>query len=150
VPKLSRRQLLVRGGVLAGTLTFSRVPAAALAARAGVLSAGRRRTYRALVAALAASPDGRCRHADSGRAARAFAEWYAGQPPTVRAHVDGVLDGLGAWWDGSYAGLTRSAAGADPARAATIASAMALAARTTEPPPSDADDRSVALALLAA
>jgi hypothetical protein len=74
----------------------------------------------------------------------------APSPSRSRAHVDGVLDSLGAWWDGSYAGLTRSAAAADPARAATIASAMALAARTTEPPPADADDRTVPPALVAA
>lgn len=150
MPDLSRRQLLVRGGVLAGTLTLSRVPSAAFAARAGGLSAARRTTYRRLVAALAASPDGHCRHAGSGKAARAFADWYGTQPQPVRAHVDGVLDSLGAWWDRSYAGLTRSAAGADPARAATIASAMALAARTTEPPPADEDDRTVPPTLVAA
>ena len=84
-----------------------------------------------------------------GRAARDFADWYGSQPEMLRAHVDGVLDDLGRWWDGSYAALTWSAGGPDAARSATVASALGLAERTTEPPPLDEDDRSVTSALVA-
>lgn len=149
MPKLSRRQLLARGGAAVGTLTLARLPTAAWAASASRLSPERCATYRRLVGALAKSPDGRARHAACGRAARDFADWYGSQPEMLRAHVDGVLDDLGRWWDGSYAALTRSAGGPDAARSATVASALGLAERTTEPPPLDEDDRSVTSALVA-
>jgi hypothetical protein len=146
MPNVSRRQLLVRGGVVVGTLTLARVPSAAWAASASRLSSARRTTYRQLVGALGRSPDGRARHKAGALAARDFAEWYGAQPATLRAHADAVLDDLGRWWDGSYAGLTRSAGAA---RTATVASALGLAERTTEPPPLDEDDRSVTSALQA-
>lgn len=146
MPNLSRRQLLLRGGVAAGALTLARVPSAAWAAPGARLSPARRTTYRRLVGALAKSPDGRARHKAGAAAARDFADWYGAQPEALRANADAVLDDLGRWWDGSYAGLTRSAGAA---RTATVASALGLAERTTEPPPLDEDDRSVTSALVA-
>ena len=130
----------------AGALTLARVPSAAWAAPAARLSPARRTTYRRLVGALAKSPDGRARHKAGATAARDFADWYGAQPEALRAHADAVLDDLGRWWDGSYAGLTRSPGAA---RTATVASALGLAERTTEPSPVDEDDRSVTSALRA-
>jgi hypothetical protein len=115
----------------------------AVATGAGLASGGtawaapdqRAATYRALVRALRAAPDGRFRHADPRAAQRRFARWYAAQPATIQAHADAVLDALRANGAPRYAEL------AGPRRhRATMAAAVALACVGCEPPPG-ADER---------
>jgi hypothetical protein len=92
-------------------------------------------TYRALVRALRAAPDGRFRHADPGAAYRRYARWYAAQPDAIRVHADAVLDALSDAGPPAYAEL------AAPRRdRAAVAAAVALACVGCEPPPS-ADER---------
>jgi hypothetical protein len=92
-------------------------------------------TYRSLVRALRAAPDGRFRHADPWAAERRFARWYAAQPATIQEHADAVLDALRANGTMRYAQL------ASPrSERATMAAAVALACVGCEPPPG-ADER---------
>ena len=92
-------------------------------------------TYRALVRALRAAPDGRFRHVDPRAAHRRYARWYAAQPDAIRAHADAVLDALRDAGPPAYAEL------AAPRRSrATVAAAVALACIGCEPPPA-ADER---------
>jgi hypothetical protein len=92
-------------------------------------------TYRALVGALRAAPDGRFRHADPRAAQRRFARWYAAQPATIQEHADAVLDAL------RTNGTLRYAQLSTPRRdRATMAAAVALACVGCEPPPG-ADER---------
>jgi hypothetical protein len=92
-------------------------------------------TYRALVRALRAAPDGRFRHADPRAAQRRYARWYAAQPHAIQAHADAVLDALSDAGPPAYAEL------ATPRRdRATVAAAVALACVGCEPPPA-ADER---------
>jgi hypothetical protein len=92
-------------------------------------------TYRALVRALRAAPDGRFRHADPRAAQRRYARWYAAQPHAIQAHADAVLDALTDAGPPAYAEL------ATPRRdRATVAAAVALACVGCEPPPA-ADER---------
>jgi hypothetical protein len=92
-------------------------------------------TYRALVRALGAAPDGRFRHADPRAAYRRYARWYAAQPEAIRAHADAVLDALSAAGPPAYAELA-----APRRRRAAVAAAVALACVGCEPPPG-ADER---------
>jgi hypothetical protein len=115
----------------------------AVATGAGLASGGsawaapdqRAATYRALVRALRAAPDGRFRHADPRAAERRFARWYAAQPATIQAHADAVLDALRTNGTPRYAGLARPRSDR-----ATMAAAVALACIGCEPPPG-ADER---------
>jgi hypothetical protein len=92
-------------------------------------------TYRALVRALRAAPDGRFRHADPRAAHRRYARWYAAQPHAIQAHADAVLDALTDAGRPAYVEL------ATPRRdRATVAAAVALACIGCEPPPA-ADER---------
>jgi hypothetical protein len=92
-------------------------------------------TYRALVRALRAAPDGRFRHADPRAAQRRFARWYAAQPATIQEHADAVLEAL------RTNGTLRYGELASPRRdRATMAAAVALACIGCEPPPG-ADER---------
>jgi hypothetical protein len=114
----------------------------AVATGAGLASGGtawaapdRAATYRALVRALRAAPDGRFRHADPRAAQRRFARWYAAQPATIQEHADAVLDVL------RTNGTLRYEELASPRRdRATMAAAVALACVGCEPPPG-ADER---------
>jgi hypothetical protein len=92
-------------------------------------------TYRALVRALRAAPDGRFRHADPRAAQRRFARWYAAQPAAIQEHADAVLDAV------RNNGTLRYEELASPRRdRATMAAAVALACVGCEPPPG-ADER---------
>jgi hypothetical protein len=93
-------------------------------------------TYRAIVRALRAAPDGRFRHADPRAAYRRYASWHAAQPAAIRMHADAVLDALAAGGLPSYAQLAAQPLGSSGAgRRATVAAAVALACIGCEPPP---------------
>jgi hypothetical protein len=114
-------------GLAGGASAWAAPPRRAAATRAA--------TYRSLVRALRAAPDGRFHHADPRAAQRRYARWYAAQPDAIQAHADTVLDALRAADAPAYAQL------AAPQRdRATIAAAVALACIGCEPPPG-ADER---------
>lgn len=114
-------------GLAGGTTAWGRSVRAPVAARAA--------TYRALVRALRAAPNGRFRHADPRAAHRRYARWYAAQPHAIQAHADAVLDALTDAGPPAYVEL------ATPRRdRATVAAAVALACIGCEPPPA-ADER---------
>jgi hypothetical protein len=113
----------------------------AWAASARTPGQARAATYRALVRALRAAPDGRFRHADPRTAHRRYARWHAAQPAATRMHADAVLDALAAGGLPSYAQLAaQPSVTRDPGRRATVAAAVALACIGCEPPPG-ADER---------
>jgi hypothetical protein len=93
-------------------------------------------TYRALVRALRAAPDGRFRHADPRAAHRRYVRWYAAQPDAVKRHADAVLDALKNSGLPDYAELATQPSGAyGERRCATVAAGVALACVGCEPPP---------------
>jgi hypothetical protein len=155
VRDLDRREFLRAGGMLVAAISLAGpLPPVHAAGGGAVLCARRRATYRALLGALHHAPDGRFRHCDPARGARAFADWYAAQEPAVRLHADAVLDAVERLLAAAGAGAPRYAAlrdrplgaapdAAEAANRATIVAALALAARTCEPE-SDDDDRPVA------
>jgi hypothetical protein len=113
------------------------------------LGARRREAFRALVATLQDSPDGRFGAVAPDRAVRRLARWYGAQPPAGRTHADAVLDRLADRGVPAYADLASDgAAGADPAWSATLAAAIALAATAAEPP-ADPDERAAPFRLAA-
>jgi hypothetical protein len=139
---MDRRQFLLAGAGATG---------AALAGGTGAWAASARRpvdaraaTYRALVRALRAAPDGRFRHADAATAHRRYTRWYVAQPDVVRRHADAVLDAVNAGRPPGYAELAAPPSGASSAsgvrRCATVAAAIALACVGCEPPPGE-DER---------
>jgi hypothetical protein len=109
--------------------------ASAAAAPARHAADARAATYRSLVRALRAAPDGRFRHADPRAAQRRYAGWYAAQSDAIQAHADAVLDALSAAGAPTYAQLAAPRRGR-----ATVAAAVALACIGCEPPPG-ADER---------
>jgi len=138
---LDRRELIRAGALLAAAAGagLPRLAGPAPAAAAGsALLPQRRATYRALLIVLGEAPGGRFRHRDAVAGTRAFAAWYAAQPPEPRLHADAVLDAvdelLGARGSaaGRYAGLRDRPGGASPApeeahRRAVLMAAIALA-----------------------
>jgi hypothetical protein len=160
VRRISRRDLLKEGSAAAALLALGAGAPAAPAAGRAALSARRRAVYAALMRALQGAPDGALRHADPALAARAFAGWYAGQPPAIRLHADAVLDhldalglrragreGLGALCRWSDAG-TGSPSAEHAVNCAAVAAAVALAAQSASPAP-EPDDAPVVCALAA-
>ena len=130
---IDRRRFLLAAAAATGAGLASGATAWAGSVRAP--ADARAATYRALVRALRAAPDGRFRHADPRAAHRRYARWYAAQPDAIQAHADAVLDALSDAGPPAYAELAR------PRRArATVAAAMALACIGCEPPPA-ADER---------
>jgi hypothetical protein len=139
---LRRREFLVGTLAAAGTIALGAPPAHAAevtSSATAALGSERARTYRALVAVLAGSPDGRFRHARPGAATAAFARWYAGQAAPIRHHADAVLDVLGADGPPRYEQLARAVpACRDAAGArwrAAVAAGIELAALVIAPPP---------------
>jgi hypothetical protein len=131
---IDRRQFLfaVVGAAGAGVAGGGDARAATVRAPA----AARAETYRAVVRALRAAPDGRFRHADPRAAHRRYVRWYAGQPDAVKAHADAVLDALRAGGLPSYTELaTQPSIGRSGRRGAVVAAALALAYIGCEPPP---------------
>jgi hypothetical protein len=98
----TRRQFIQRGGVLAGALALALGGAAGLArpggtggtAQAAGLTEARRRTYTALIAAVAVQPSVRLSPAVALDAADAFAAVYDAWPDERRRQADAVLDAL--------------------------------------------------------
>jgi hypothetical protein len=130
---IDRRRFLLVATVATGAGLVGRASAWAAPVRAPAET--RAATYRALVRALRAAPDGRFRHADPRAAHRRYARWHAAQPDATRAHADAVLDALHASGPPCYAEL------ASPRhRCATVAAAVGLACIGCEPPPG-ADER---------
>jgi hypothetical protein len=128
-----RRFLIAAAGTAGAALAGS---AGSLTPPAGAAGDARAATYRALVRALRAAPDGRFRHTDPHAAHRRYARWYAAQPDAVRRHADAVLDDLRARGRPGYAELAGPADGAPGGRrCATVAAALALACVGCEPPP---------------
>ena len=127
-----RRFLLAVAAAGAGSAGGTR----AWAATVRIPDQARAATYRALVRALRAAPDGRFRHADPRAAHRRYARWYAAQPVAIRMHADAVLDALAAGGLPDYVQLTAQPSGTRGAgRRATVAAAVALACIGCEPPP---------------
>lgn len=92
----TRRQFLTRSGGAAGALALAGWTAApAGAATAAGLSAPRRRTYQALIEAVAPEAPFRLDAAVAAGAAAEFAALYAGWPPSARERADDLLDALG-------------------------------------------------------
>ena len=135
VAGIDRRRFLVTAAVAAGAGLAGDATAWAAAARRP--REARAATYRALVRALRAAPDGRFEHADPRAAQRRYARWYAAQPDAVRAHADAVLDALRAGGVPGYAEVVAPRGGE---RCATVSAALALACVGCEPPPG-ADER---------
>jgi hypothetical protein len=130
---IDRRRFLLAAAATAGAGLAGGTTAWGASTRAPAQD--RAATYRALVRALRAAPDGRFRHADPRAAHRRYARWYAAQPDAIRAHADAVLDVLRDAGPPAYAEL------AAPRRSrATVAAAVALACIGCEPPPA-ADER---------
>jgi hypothetical protein len=130
---IDRRRFLLAAAAATGAGLASGATAWAGSVRAP--ADARAATYRALVRALRAAPDGRFRHVDPRAAHRRYARWYAAQSDAIQAHADAVLDALSNAGPPAYAEL------ATPRRArATVAAAMALACIGCEPPPA-ADER---------
>jgi hypothetical protein len=130
---IDRRRFLLVAAAVAGTGLAGGASAWGASARAP--GEARAATYRALVRALRAAPDGRFRHADPRAAHRRYARWYAAQPRAIQAHADAVLDALTDAGRPAYVEL------ATPRRdRATVAAAVALACIGCEPPPA-ADER---------
>ena len=122
---IDRRRFLLAAAAATGAGLASGATAWAGSVRAP--AEARAATYRALVRALRAAPDGRFRNVDP--------RWYAAQSDAIQAHADAVLDALSDAGPPAYAEL------ATPRRArATVAAAMALACIGCEPPPA-ADER---------
>ena len=92
----SRRELLERGGLLAGALSLGVGLEAALGGpkAAAALSAGRRRTYTALVEAAVSHPSLRLDPACAAAATEDFADAYAAWAEHRRRWADRVLDAL--------------------------------------------------------
>jgi hypothetical protein len=131
---IDRRQFLFAAVGAAGAGVAG--GAGARAAAIGGPAAARAETYRALVRALRAAPDGRFRHADPRAAHRRYVGWYALQPDAVKAHADTVLDALRAGGRPSYTELaTQPRPGRSGRRGAVVAAALALAYIGCEPPP---------------
>jgi hypothetical protein len=127
---IDRRQfLLVVAGATGSGLAAG---ATAWAARARKSVDTRAATYRALVRALRAAPDGRFRHVDPDVAYGRYARWRAAQPDAVKAHADTVLDAVRRAGGPRYAEV---AAPRGARRAATMTAALALACVGCEPPP---------------
>jgi hypothetical protein len=130
---IDRRRFLLVAAAAAGAGLAGGAPAWSASARPP--AEARAATYRALVRALRAAPDGRFRHADPRAAHRRYARWYAAQPDAIQAHADAVLDALSDAGPPAYAEL------ATPRRRrAIMAAALALACIGCEPPPA-ADER---------
>lgn len=130
---IDRRRFLFVAAAATGARLASGAPAWGRSLRAP--REARAGTYRALVRALRAAPDGRFRHADPRAAQRRYARWYAAQPHAIQAHADAVLDALTDAGPPAYVEL------ATPRRdRATVAAAVALACIGCEPPPA-ADER---------
>jgi hypothetical protein len=131
---IDRRRFLFAVAAAAG----AGLPGGARAWAATMPTPGQARaaTYRALVRALRAAPDGRFRHADPRAAHRRYAGWYAAQPAAIRRHADAVLDALRAGGLPDYAQLAAQPSGTRGAgRCATVAAAVVLACIGCEPPP---------------
>jgi len=96
---LDRREFIRAGLLLAAAAGagFPRLgaPAVAATAAAPALSPGRQASFQALLGALREAPGGRFRHRDAAAGTRAFADWYAAQPPAMRLHADTVVDAVG-------------------------------------------------------
>jgi hypothetical protein len=147
VHDLDRRQFLTRASALlaatSGLGLASRLTAPAAAATVA-LTERRQAVYRALLATLRESPDGRFRHRDAAAGARAFADSYAAQPEAARAHADAVLDAVEEILTRTsgtarrrYATLRDRPGGAAPAddearRRATLLAAVALVEGPTQ------------------
>jgi hypothetical protein len=130
---IDRRRFLLAAAAATGAGLAGGATAWGASARAP--REARAATYRALVRALRAAPDGRFRHADPRAAHRRYARWYAAQPRAIQAHADAVLDALTDAGRPAYVEL------AAPRRdRATVAAAVALACIGCEPPPA-ADER---------
>jgi hypothetical protein len=130
---IDRRRFLLAAAAATGAGLASGATAWAGSVRAP--AEVRAATYRALVRALRAAPDGHFRHADPRAAHRRYARWYAAQPDAIRAHADAVLDALSDAGPPAYAELAAPRRGR-----ATVAAAVALACIGCEPPPA-ADER---------
>jgi hypothetical protein len=131
---IDRRQFLFAVVVATGAGMAGSASAWAAPVRRAV--GGRAGTYRALVRALRAAPDGRFRHAEPRAAHRRYVRWYAAQPEAVKRHADAVLDALKAGGLPDYAELATQASAAHGAgRCATLAAGVALACVGCEPPP---------------
>jgi hypothetical protein len=135
VAGIDRRRFLITVAVAAGAGVAGDATGWAAATRTP--RDARAATYRALVRALRAAPDGRFRPADPRAAQRRYARWYAAQPEAVKRHSDAVLDALRAGGVPEYAQLVAPRGGE---RCATVSAAVALACVGCEPPPG-ADER---------
>jgi hypothetical protein len=131
---LDRRRFLFAVAVAAGAGLAGGTRAWAATVRTP--GQARAATYRALVQALRAAPDGRFRHADPRAAYRRYARWHAAAPAASRMHADAVLDALAAGGLPDYEQLAARPSGTrGAARRATVAAAVALACIGCEPPP---------------
>jgi hypothetical protein len=116
--RITRRQFLLRGGVLAGALVVGGTTAALTPsggqAEAVALTDARRRTYTALMETVVTGPSLRLDPGVAPEAAEQFATAYAAWPPDRRRDADAVLDALEqAPPGGSFSALDRASRGAD-------------------------------------
>lgn len=106
---ISRRSFLKRSGLVAGVSlagAFGGGPATPARRSHDDLSAGRERTYAALVGAVAAAQGARASPRHIRRASDNFRSWYRASLPHVRAGIDAILDDLEAQ-PGGFARLDR-------------------------------------------
>lgn len=96
--RLSRRELLQRGALVAAAASLPAAVSSDLVASAFAAprspAPARLDTYTALVEAMAVSPSYRLDPSVAGEAARRFQASYAGMSQVARDHADGVLDAL--------------------------------------------------------
>lgn len=103
---ITRRKLFVHGGGAASAFGLASlagiVPLANAVAAGGALSESRRRTYSAMLEAVARVPDSGV-SGDLDAATERFARWYENSPPEAQSFVNGVLDALADGQAGGFA-----------------------------------------------
>lgn len=114
----TRREFLQWGGAVAGALAVGGaatvLPSGGSAtAEAAGLSAARRRTYTALVEAVAVQPSVRLDPSVAAPATEDFAAAYDAWPDERRAQADAVLDALERAPAGGFSGMHRDRRGAE-------------------------------------
>jgi hypothetical protein len=114
----TRRQFLARGGVIAGVLAAGSAATVLPSDRGGSaeaagLTVARRRTYTALIEAVAAMPSVRLDPSVAGAATDDFAAAYDAWPDERRAQADALLDALERVPAGGFSGMARERRGAE-------------------------------------